>query len=267
MQKYNIWKQLLGAVSVLLSLQIHAQNPVAEGANSLGLTDTTVWAGNSNPANLSQLNSTIVGFGARNSYILPELSRYYAAAAMRAGSSVVAADLQYFGFSVWQETSAGVSVSRKLMQTVSLSAKLTYQYIGHGKEKSSSSFYIPQLFASVNVNEFTDFQIQLSPAVWAYGEELPWQEYALSVGCGYRFSPQFSAFADGAMPESGKLRVSVGAQYAAHQFCTIRVGAATDDFPLAAGISAGKSAVTFDISCRYHRYLGTGLSCGLRLKL
>lgn len=132
MQKYNIWKQLLGAVSVLLSLQIHAQNPVAEGANSLGLTDTTVWAGNSNPANLSQLNSTIVGFGARNSYILPELSRYYAAAAMRAGSSVVAADLQYFGFSVWQETSAGVSVSRKLMQTVSLSAKLTYQYIGHG---------------------------------------------------------------------------------------------------------------------------------------
>lgn len=260
-------KKVIFALEMFISIPTYSQNPVADGANSLGLSDTTVWSAVSNPANISSLAAPVAGFGARNSYLMPELNRYYAAAAFRARTAVVSADLQYHGFSVWKETSAGAAVSRKLGEAVSLSAKLSYLHVGHGEESPSDGFFLPQLFATVAVNEFSRFHAQLSPSVWTYGEKLPSREYVLSVGGSYCFSPLFIAFADGAMPETGKFRASAGCQYAVHRSCTVRLGAATDEYPLSAGVSAGKDAVWFDIACRYHRYLGAGLSCGLRAGL
>lgn len=260
-------KIVLCAFEILVGMHAYPQNPVAEGANSLGLSDSTVWSAVSNPANISSLAGTVAGFGARNSCLMPELNRYYASAAFPARIAVIAADMQHHGFSVWKETSAGLAVSHKLGDAVSLSAKLTYLHVGHGEELPSEGFFLPQVFAAVAVTEFSHFYAQLSPSVWAYGAKLPSREYALSIGSSYHFSPQFSAFADGAMPETGKLRVSAGCQYAVRRSVSIRLGAATDDYPLAAGASVGKGGVWFDISCRYHRYLGAGIACGLRANI
>lgn len=268
MQVRRQWKLIIIFLfGIYTPIRAFSQNPIAEGTNSLGLHDTTVWAVATNPANISTLSNPAAGIGACNNHLIPGLNRYYATAAFRARNTLVAIDMQYHGYSVWKETSGGMAISHRLGKSVSLSGKLGYLYVAHGEESPPNIFFLPQLYATVAVNEFSNFHVQISPAIWSYHDKLPSRYHALTFGSSNKFSPEFSAFADVALPLSSKLRVSAGCQYTIHPCCNVRFGVATDEYPLGAGISAGKNAVWFDISCRYHRYMGIGLACGIRFNM
>jgi len=259
----------ISAIIIILSLNIsvsQAQNPIADGMNSLGLSDSTAWAAFSNPANLASAKNTY-GIGARSNNLMPELNRYYLAATIPLNAIVMAADAQYQGYTVWQEKTIGLSLSRKLLAKTSVSAKVSYQHIGHGDESQAEGYFFPQVFISTEINDFTNFYGQISPAGWLYSEKIPVSVNDLSLGGNYRFSSQFYGFADVAASHSGNFRFSVSAQYAFVKNLSLRAGVANDESPISAGISAGKESIMFDLACRYHRHLGVGVSCGLRLEI
>lgn len=255
------------AICLASTLQAFAQNPVADGMNSLGLGDTTVWAAATNPSCLVASSGVLIGISANSNALCPELNQYSLVASMPAKGTDICADAHHQGYSVWQETSMGFAVSRKLYEGILAAGKLSYIHISHGTEADANSLIMPELFITAEISEYARIYGQILPTSQLYKNRYQPRKGNISLGTEYRFSPAFTGSSDVSMEHNKHIRVSVGIEYSFLRMASLRLGIANDEWPIAAGISAGSKSVWLDLSCKYHRYMGTGFSCGFRISI
>lgn len=189
--------------------------------------------------------------------MLKELSSYSFAAALPTASGTFGFTGDYFGTSLYNETSIGLAYGRKLGDKVDVGAGFHYTAIkaaGYGMA-STVSFDAGAVFRLIDAVQ-TGVSVY-NPAGMKFGksgdEKLP---AVYSFGIGYDASPQFFVGAEAQKVEDQPVTINVGLQYLFAEKLIARCGISSATAAYALGFGVKLQRLRLDATVSVHPYLG-----------
>jgi|GEM_PF-3414969 len=252
--------------AICLSVACFCQTPVSDGTGTQGITDTSLWAICSNPAQLLGRRGGFVA-GARNSYFVGVLNRYRSGVSIPVRKQIIAIDVAYSGVQFWNEKRGGIAVASRLFRTASVAGKLEYLRISHSTIAESDAYFYPKLYATTNISPQLRISAVANGFYAIYGNSLQSVDPPVCLGVLYRVNTHFAAVYELYYATIGALQNRLGAEYAPVEPVAFRFGLGSGETPVSAGVGVNYGQGGLDIAARYNRYLGVSLSAGIRWSL
>jgi hypothetical protein len=233
-------------------------DPLPLGARSAGmgysgLTLTDVWSVRLNPAGTAGLEKPTAGLFYQQHFLSNELAQQGLAFVLPVGKGAFAISADRYGYSLYQETRAGLGYAMRLSEGLRAGIQLNYLGVQLGDNYGSTAAFTAELGVQARLTEELWIGAHLynptrsvlgstSEGTVVVEERVP---TLLRVGLGYTFSTKLlmtvEAEKDIDMPE----RFRIGVEYAPNKVLFLRTGISTG--PVQAHFGAGVRLKQLDI--------------------
>jgi hypothetical protein len=238
----------------------HLRRPVPAVYTGLGaysLSRADVFSFTANQASLAQIKNFSAGVYGERRYLLSELNNYTTAVAVPTSSGNFGLKANYYGFSDYNETQAGLAYARKLGSKVDLGAQFNYNGIrisGYGSDAAVSF----ELGTVLHITEKLHAGIHLNnPVGGKFGKGQ--QEKLASVytyGMGYEASEKLFVSAEIVKEEDQPVNVNAGLQYQFIPQLLARLGMSTVSSTGWLGLGLSLKSFRVDLAAAWHPQLG-----------
>lgn len=254
------------AILLLLSLQSGlfaiAQNYPA-GASFTGMGNSTVmlpgyWSVFHNQAGLAFCNQMQIGFHFENAYFIKELSLKSTAFVLPTNSGVFAGSFNYFGYSLYNETKAGLAYSKTLGKRFAAGIQLDYYRVHIGENYGNKGVATAEIgILAIPVDNFFIGAHAFNPVrskMADYADErLP---TILRFGIGYRISEGLTFTAETEKDLDYKPMYKTGIEYKLLKKIYLRSGISTNPTKFFFGIGFQFHSIQADFAFSQHQTLG-----------
>lgn len=247
----------------IYSLSFAGGETLVAGANhaAMGGTNATaqnVFSAHNNPAGMGFVER--VGFGLYTDmpYLVKGINNFNLSSVIpvqKVGAFGV--DINYRGFSAYNETKAGFSYARKFGEVVSAGLKFDYLRLAIADNGSKNLFafgvglqYQPFKVFRIGASVYNPVSMKLEND---YKEKLA---TTFTLGLAYLPSEKLSILIDAEKELDEKIRLKAGIEYAPIKELFLRVGAATNPTLITFGLGTAFKNFKLDASASWHLELG-----------
>lgn len=235
--------------------------PVGARSSAMGNASVTfqdIWAYNHNQAGLASLENISLAFHHENRFLLNENSMQSFGVAVPTNSGVFSLNLNYFGYSNYNESKIGFSYSRKLIDKLFIGIQMDYfyNYIADNYGNNSAvaaeigilAEPVEKLFVGIHVFNPTrslmdDYNNERIPTIF-------------KIGLGYKFSDKLYISCETEKDLDKKPVYKAGFEYMAIDNLYFRIGILTNPLQNSFGIGYKISRFKADIAFSTHPTLG-----------
>ena len=256
-------RPLLFAVTIACTITVHAQlvrTPVSAfypSINTYSSQFKDVFSFRSNSAALAGIKQLSAGVFSERRFMLQELSSYSFAAALPTASGNFGLRGDYYGGSLYKESTIGLGYGRRLGERVDVGVQFQYHSLSASTYGSSSTVTF-DAGAVLHLAEGLQTGIHVyNPVGMKMGkggeEKLP---AVYSAGIGYDVSPQLFIGAEAQKAEDQPLSINAGLHYAFADRLIARGGISSATSVYYLGFGVKLKAVRLDATASFHPYLG-----------
>jgi hypothetical protein len=258
---------------LFLSTSLKAQNMLMyAGARSQAMSDASVtmsdvFAAFNNQAALTGLSNTEAGIAVNTRFAVKEMNTLFAAFALPLSENrgVFSVSLNRYGYSLFNQSKAGIGYARKLSQVFSAGIQLDYMntHLADGYGSRSSFTVEAGVLATFNklkagVHFFNPVNVKLAD----YDDErIP---IIVKAGISYEVSEKVIAAAEMYKNINDKSIFKVGIEYHPVKALYVRGGVSSSPVQFTFGVGAAFGNFHFDISSGYMQPLGYSPAGSLR---
>jgi len=258
-------KKLIGLITIVFtSTSFFASNgndEIGARSSALGGFSTTlsdVWSTNNNQAGLGYLENITGGIYYESRFLLKETAFKGGAFALPTKLGSFGLSVTSFGYSLYNETKAGLSYGQKLGEKVSVGVQLNYLNVKLNQDYGQRSTFtaavglIARLTSelSLGVHVYNPTRVKLAEFD---NERIP---TIMKLGLDYKFSEKvFVAVETEKDMDSGGV-VKVGVEYNAIDILYLRGGISTNPTMSSFGFGVKLKDFKLDLSSSFHQTLG-----------
>lgn len=226
------------------------------GGASVAISD--VWSAFNNQAGLASLKQSFFGVYFENRYSLKELSYKAAVFAHPTKLGTLAFDVSHFGFSLWNESKAGLAYARSFGKYVSFGAQLDYILINKGEPYGRFQMVTFETGLLANLSPKMVIGAHLYNPLNARIAKLSDERAPSGVnfGLAYHASKQFLITSEVEKFIDEKINIRTGIEYYLVDALAIRTGISTQPAQFSFGVGLNVRKFTIDISTCRHQVLG-----------
>ena len=243
------------------------RSPVSAGYIGTGAYSTNhvdVFSCTDNQAALSQIKNISLGFYGEKRFLLDGLNMLSAIVAMPTASGNFALQMDYFGFSNYNESQIGVAYARSVGKKFDVGAKFNYYSIRIPAYRKASTVDF-EIGGIAHITDKLNIGIHASNPVGGNfsGGDNEKLSSIYKLGIGYDASESFFVTAELIKEEDQQLNINAGFQYNFIKRFFVRAGLATELNSYYAGAGITWENIRLDVNASYHYPLG--LTPGLML--
>lgn len=236
----------------------------AVGISAVSLVN--VFSAGNNQAGTAYIEKPSVGIFYANSFALKGLNNFSLVAAIpikKAGTFGL--DIDYFGYSAYNEKKIGLSYSMKLMEELSIGVQLDYINSKFGGGYGSKNFFTfefgllakPFKELTIGAHVYNPLPLKVDDAT---GEKLP---TVLKLGLTYNIKDVVWITSEAEKDIRDAFVFRAGIDYKPVDFLNIRAGISTTPLMGTFGLGFNFSGLQLDIASAYHPQLGFSPQAGL----
>ncbi len=254
---------------VINSPLLYANFNEPAGARSSGLgnhytTLSDVFSANNNQAGLGFIKDYSFGISARNRFILSELNRFYAVAALPTKTGTFGLNLSYFGQPSFNEKKIGIGFGKAFGEK--FSAGLQFDYLNIAIEEYGQrhlfTFEVGMQYKileelSVGAHLFNPLRLDITEES---DEKLP---TVMRFGLSYTPSKKIALLAEVDKDLDFQPVYKVGIEYKVIDKLTLRTGFNANPFSAAFGVGLFVKDLVIDVSSTFHPVLGVSPALSL----
>ena len=246
--------------TVCLSAQT-LRRPVAAGYTGLGaysLNQVDVFSFTANQASLAQLKNNAAGVYGERKFLLSELNNYTAVLGFTTNSGNFGLNLNYSGFSDYNESQAGLAYGRKLSNKIDIGAQINYTAISIASGYGNASAISFELGTILHVTDKLNAGIYINnPVGGKFGKgQLEKLSSVYGFGIGYEASEKFFISAEIEKEEERPVNVIAGFQYKFIQQLLVRAGISSATSTTWLGVGLLLKSFRLDVTTNFHPQLG-----------
>ena len=257
-------KIILLTVTLLSTVCLSAQTlrrPVAAGYTGLGaysLNQVDVFSFTANQASLAQLKNNAAGVYGERKFLLSELNNYTAVLGFTTNSGNFGLNLNYSGFSDYNESQAGLAYGRKLSNKIDIGAQINYTAISIASGYGNASAISFELGTILHVTDKLNAGIYIkNPVGGKFGKnQLEKLSSVYGFGIGYEASEKFFISAEIEKEEERPVNVIAGFQYKFIQQLLVRAGISSATSTTWLGVGVLLKSFRLDVTTNFHPLLG-----------
>ena len=257
-------KIILLTVTLLSTVCLSAQTlrrPVAAGYTGLGaysLNQVDVFSFTANQASLAQLKNNAAGVYGERKFLLSELNNYTAVLGFTTNSGNFGLNLNYSGFSDYNESQAGLAYGRKLSNKIDIGAQINYTAISIASGYGNASAISFELGTILHVTDKLNAGIYINnPVGGKFGKgQLEKLSSVYGFGIGYEASEKFFISAEIEKEEERPVNVIAGFQYKFIQQLLVRAGISSATSTTWLGVGLLLKSFRLDVTTNFHPQLG-----------
>jgi long-subunit fatty acid transport protein len=233
------------------------------GANhsAMGGTNATaqnVFSAHNNPAGMSFVKRVSFGLYTDIPYLVKGVNNFNLSSVIPVQNvGAFGVDINYMGFSAYNETRAGISYARKFGDIVSVGVKFDYLRLAIADNGSKNLFafgvglqYQPFEVFRVGASIYNPVSMKLDAD---YEEKLA---TTFTLGIAYLPSKKLSILVDAEKELDEKIRLKAGIEYNPLKPLFLRIGAATNPTLITFGLGTAFKNFKLDVSASWHLELG-----------
>ncbi|MDR1678564.1 MAG: hypothetical protein LBR81_02190 [Prevotellaceae bacterium] len=251
---------------------IQAQQSVSPVVSSAAPADASVaytraWTGFHNPAALSGSKEITAQLGYENRFGIKELSIGAASVAIPTSKVDIGVAVSRFGYSKYNETQAGIALSRRFTKRLQLAVQANYYSIYLSPEEGSKGTVVAQigLLSELTDNLTVGFHA-FNPAQTNIGlgdteKRIP---SLFELGAQYKFGGNLLWLAQIDKEIDHDLQWRTGFEYWIVKEFAVRVGGYGSPFVPNLGASLQLNKFALDLNFERHQQLGINSACALR---
>ncbi|MCC6384741.1 MAG: hypothetical protein LC117_11170 [Bacteroidia bacterium] len=230
----------------------------AAGMADAGLNLNDLWSVFQNQAGLAQVQSLSIGIFNQTPFMMGDLSTRGLAVAVPVNNGTLAAQFQYYGYSLYNEKSGGLAYARKLTESVSAGLQLDYFGVSIAENYGSANAVtfeaglqaelMDGFFLAAHVNnpiraKIADYNDERLPSI-------------LRFGLAYLPSEKVTLAAEAEKEIDRPNRIKAGIEYQVAKQLYLRTGIASNPVNTTFGLGLILDTFRFDVATSYHRQLG-----------
>jgi len=257
---------LRGLISILLALHLSAgagNGLVISGGRPAGLGNAVVglvdfWAVRNNQAAMAEWKSISAGVYYENRFLMNELSVKAAALVIPSRLGSFGLSFSNFGFSLYNETIAGLGYARRFGRYLSVGVQLDYlrTHIGEGYGNRNLITFEVGLLAhpgrkmTIGVHVYSPYPVKM---VRGGKETIP---TTIRMGGVYQCSSKILITVEAEKELKEKARLKAGLEFHAAKPLSLQVGASSSPGMIFFGVGLHLSRLDFHLASSYHPVLG-----------
>jgi len=254
---------LLQMVLFFLPFQMLAQklhSPLRDyytGVGTYSKTHCDVFSFTNNQAALTSIKSKTAGLYAEHKFFLKEMGLYTTAIAFPIRNGGIGVQLNYFGYSEYNESQAGIAYGKKLGKLVDLGVQFDYYHLqvaGYGSA-GTIGFQIGSIFNLSDV-----FRVGMhvyNPAGSRFGKSSTEKLASIyTMGFGYDLTKEVFISIAISKEENRPVHINAGLHYQFAESFFARLGILTDTGSPYIGVGLLWNIFRFDVAVNYHPQLG-----------
>lgn len=234
---------------------VGASNTAMGGTSS---TSQNIFSAHNNPAGMAYVKRIGFGIFAEKPFIIKDVNNFNLSAVVplkKLGS--FGFDVNYFGYSAYNETRAGFSYARSFAEVISVGLKFDYLRlaISNNGSKNVFAFGLGLQYQPIKVIRFGAYVYNpiSSNIDTDYKEKLA-SNFVL--GLSYLPSEKLTINIDAEKELNEKFRLKAGVEYKPLDILFLRLGAATNPTLLSFGLGTEFKGFKLDVAAAYHLQLG-----------
>lgn len=219
---------------------------------------TELWSVQNNQAGLAYLENISTGIYYENRFLLKELSNSFFGFAFPSRFGTIALQLNYFGYSKYNESKIGLAYARKFGNILSFGIQLDYLNTKIGNDLGSRDIITfeagaitqPVKNLRIGVHVFNPIRSKIAD----YNDErVP---VILKMGMVYFFSDELILAIEAEKNIDYPINLKTGLEYGIKKSFFIRIGMNTNPTTFSMGFGCVLKQFKFDIASNYHQQLG-----------
>ena len=254
---------LLQMVLSFFSFQMLAQNlhsPMRDSYTDLGTyskNQCDVFSFAHNQAALSSIKNKTAGLYAEHKFFLKEMGLYTTAIAFPIRNGGIGLQLNYFGYSEFNESQVGIAYGKKLGKLVDVGVQFDYYHL-HMAGYGSAGTIGFQVGAIFNLSDVFRVGMHVyNPAGGRFGKNSSEKLASIySMGFGYDLTKQVFISTVINKVENRPVHINAGLHYQFAESFFARFGVLTDTGSPYMGIGLLWNIFRFDVAVNYHPQLG-----------
>lgn len=239
----------------------NGNDPIGGRSAGMGYASVSLidfWSLQNNQAGLGYYEHTTAGIYFENRYLVKELSLKSGGFVMPTKSGTFGLSFNSFGYSLYNESKAGLAYAKKLSERFSAGVQLDYIQTAIGEEygnKGAVTFEVGLMSKvtdqlTVGAHIYNPIQAKLSDY---NNERVPAN---IRFGASYNFSDKALLAAEVSQETSQKASVKAGLEYHVTEPFYVRAGIASDPSLITFGFGLEMKNFNFDFSSSLHSSLG-----------
>lgn len=252
-------------IHALVMQQIENPRSLALGKSYVMLLDNNYAL--ANQASASFLSSSTLALSYHNRFVVKELSSISARYSMPTPWMNVGFLYRFFGFSLYHEMIAGVSVAKALSSHFSLGAQVDYVSVYVSPEEGYLSTFVPQLGIIIKATPSVNLGIHAYNFTFANLQTSYQEEYLqpyLTAGLDYHMDQKVLLLAQIHKPLREESTLSAGIEYTIAPEVIARTGMSLQQYLQPSfGVGLNIDVLQFDVGFQYHPVLGMSVSSGV----
>ncbi len=223
-----------------------------------GVTFSDIWAVQNNQAGLAGLKNMSIGFHFENRYLTPQYGLKALAFGLPTSQGTFGVDVNYFGYSLYNETKIGLAYARKFSDYFSVGIQLDYlnyfiaDYYGNKGTAIAEIGVLSKPFKNLTFGVHI-YNPTLSQVADYNNERVP---TIVKFGLNYKFNDKFLIAAETEKDIDFKPRYKVGLEYYIIDDIALRTGIITNPFENSFGIGYIKKHISANIAFSTNKILG-----------
>ncbi len=223
-----------------------------------GVASSSFWGSSNNQATLGFNKDWGAGFSYENSYLAKELSLNSLALVMPTNKGSFIIDLNYFGYSQYNETKIGFGYGMALSERFAVGVQMDYLRTAIGNDYGSKNIFTFEVGILAKLNEeitlgahvFNPIQAKLNEY---NNERIP---ALLKIGLEWKLSDNFIASAEVQSDINNELAVMGGLEYRIKKILYTRIGVGSGPNIFSFGVGLNMKNFRLDFSSSMHQLLG-----------
>ena len=247
-------------ICVLFQLSLHAQNNPGSRSKALGSAGTAledVWSLQQNSAGAASIEQAIFAIGYEQHFLDPELSTQSAILGLPIKNHVLGISFQRYGIAEYLEQTAGIALSRRFSNALSIALSLKYHQVSIPFYGSGSTVSV-DLGMQYSLND----KIRLGSAITnpgrskindLSGSQIP---TGISVGLAFDLSDKVLFLSDLAKIMDYGMNIRMGIEYRIVKTFYLRGGISANPFKQTGGFGLKFGRFSVDAAILSHPRLG-----------
>ncbi len=257
----------LAILLLLFSCELRAQVNAGPRAAALGTAGTAlngVWSVQQNPAGISDVSEPALSLAYEQYLPEPGLSTRSAVFVFPFSNNAVGLSFERYGFSAYQEQSAGFAYAKKFGPSLKLALGFRYHQFSIPAYGSSAAFSVEAGFQYALSEQFSLASHVYNPGRSKYAAasevDIP---VKISFGTAVRFSDKLLLVSELRARLDYPLDVGVGLEYAMVEWFALRGGITVNPFKRYGGFGLSYNHVSLEGAISFHTHLGYSPQIGL----
>ncbi len=228
------------------------------GTGGIGVLNKSIWSNFSNQGGLDYVKSFTGALHIENRFLLKEMSSKAFAVAMPTAGGTFGFNYNYFGYSKYNESKAGLAYGKKIGDYLSAGIQLNYHYVyiaenyGNRGKVSVEGGLIAEPVSNliIGFHLFNPSHIKIQSD---YSEYIP---TIVRAGIGYQFFDQTFVCFETEKESEKKEIYKAGIEHMVYDFIYLRIGGSSLSSQYTFGIGFEFGTLLTDIAFMSHRELG-----------